>query len=269
MAVISAESPLVIGGQGRGPEGDKRLAEQGSRQIARFSRAGWLALAGPDSLRGVGTRRQPRHAAVWPPLPRPPSGPWGACQLPSNPGPMGQQCRSGSGAGGHISALATDEETEPEGARPLSLHPTLCPPGSSKCLPSCWGDPQPACPYQAPSPLGPNFSILPGEINHHHANHVCSPPFLTPQSLRCTLAPPLHHNAEEGLFPTTSRQFSPQALDQCPPAIQANDSTKEEEGPATGQRWAQRRKSCQHGPAPGRFYFHPRSDVETETQKVK
>lgn len=135
VAVISAESPLVIGGQGRGPEGDKRLAEQGSRQIARFSRAGWLALAGPDSLRGVGTRRQPRHAVVWPPLPRPPSGPRGACQLPSNPGPMGQQCRSGSGAGGHISALATDEEAEPEGARPLPWHPTPCPPApASVCL---------------------------------------------------------------------------------------------------------------------------------------
>lgn len=182
VAVISTESPLVIGSQGRGPEGDKRLAEQGSRQIARFSGAGWLALAGPDSLRGVGTHRQPHHAVVWPPLPRPPSGPWGARQPPLNPGPMGQQGRPGSGAGGYISVLATDEEMEPEGAKSLSLHPTA-PPGSSKYLPSCWGDPQPACPHQAPSPLGPNCSFLPAGKNHHHINHVYSPPFLTPRIL--------------------------------------------------------------------------------------
>ena len=57
------------------------------------------------------------------------------------------------------------------------------PPGSSKYLPSCWGDHQPACPHQAPSPLGPNCSFLPAGKNHHHVNHVCSPPFLTPWTL--------------------------------------------------------------------------------------
>ena len=155
VAVISTESPLVIGGQGRGPEGDKRLAEQGSRQIACFSGAGWLALAGPDSLRGVGTRRQPRHAAVWPPLPRPPSGPWGACQPLLNPGPMGQQGRSGSGAGGHISALATDEETEPE--EPGHCHCAPRPPGLQQVSPFMLGRPPASLSSPSTQPTGPQL----------------------------------------------------------------------------------------------------------------
>lgn len=64
---------------------------------------------------------------------------------------------------------------------PGHCHCTPRPPGSGKCLPSCWGEPQPACPHQAPSPLGPNFSFFPGEKSHHHITHVCSPPFLIPQ----------------------------------------------------------------------------------------
>lgn len=152
---LSAESHLSSAARGGEPEGDKRLAEQGSRQIAR--------LPGPK-LVGAGRPEQPAGREGPPPAPpccglaTPPQGllqvlgepascprtraPWG-----SNAGPA-QELEV-------TSVLWLQMRKRAEGARPLSLHPSSAP-RLSRCLPSCWGDPQPACPYQAPSPLGPN-----------------------------------------------------------------------------------------------------------------
>lgn len=77
VAVISTESPLVIGGLGW--EGDKRLAEQENRQQIGPFVQGRLVGAGPTwtDCKADGLPSRPSHTVVLPPVLGPSAGPWG------------------------------------------------------------------------------------------------------------------------------------------------------------------------------------------------
>ena len=181
VAVISTESPLVIGGRGRGPRGTNGSQRRGAAANPPASPVpGWLALARPGQPAGRGDLLpSSSHAKGWPPLPDPSSGLWGASQPLSNPGLMQPQCCLAHEP--EVTATATEEETEPGGPGPCRCA-ARCP-GLGTCPPLGPGTPHQPVLTKHSAHWAPSSAVFPSERQPwrktNTAYHVCSPPFLT------------------------------------------------------------------------------------------